>query len=147
MCWALLCVCRGHAATVLHLDWSADGALLRSDCAGRELLLWAMPSGERVAGGASALLANVAWAGHTCVLGHALMGVGGGVNGEVASADVSEAERLLLSPTTREGPRPICPGPWPSRARNASMAVRVPSSEERRARELAGGCAAGASRR
>lgn len=40
--------CRGHSATVLHLDFSSDGRVLRSTCNGYEILYWEVQSGKRL---------------------------------------------------------------------------------------------------
>jgi len=37
---ALLATCRGHSSFIKHLDWSQDGAYLRSNCGAYELLFW-----------------------------------------------------------------------------------------------------------
>ena len=39
--------CKGHSGAVLHIDFSADGNFLRSDCAAAELLHWEVPSGRQ----------------------------------------------------------------------------------------------------
>lgn len=68
------CCCNGHTATVTHLDWSADGTQLMSNCAAHEILVWAVPSGKRVAQPAHSL-ATVAWVTWTCRLGFPCMGI------------------------------------------------------------------------
>lgn len=40
--------CQGHSATVLHLDFSSDGRVLRSTCNGYEILCWEVKSGKRL---------------------------------------------------------------------------------------------------
>ena len=45
--FALVATCAGHSATVRALDWSEDGALLRSQCVGGELLHWRAPEGAK----------------------------------------------------------------------------------------------------
>ena len=50
---ALVATCAGHSATVRALDWSGDGALLRSQCVGGELLHWRAPTFSRGDGEAS----------------------------------------------------------------------------------------------
>ena len=46
------CVCSGHTATVTHLDWSADGTMIMSNCAAHEILCWAVspPAAAAAAG-------------------------------------------------------------------------------------------------
>ncbi|KAL1499370.1 hypothetical protein AB1Y20_011577 [Prymnesium parvum] len=83
-----LFVCRGHTASVLHLDWSADSRLLMSDCAAHEILCWAVPRQQPIAAAkpatcrvlkpatqAARLLADSSWASWTCVLGFPVMGI------------------------------------------------------------------------
>jgi microtubule-associated protein-like 6 len=90
--------CRGHTGTVTHLDWSADGSMLMSNCAAREVLLWAMPAGKRITSQAPHVAA-AAWASWTCVLGFPAIGIwpdgsdGSDINAVHRSAD----GRLLLT--------------------------------------------------
>ena len=91
---ALRSRCKGHTATVTHLDWAADGRLLMSNCAAKEQLCWAMPSAKRQPQ-AKQLLADTAWHTWTCVLGFPVLGIwpdssdGSDVNAAHRSADGS----------------------------------------------------------
>jgi len=38
--------CKGHSATVLHIDWSADSKMLQSQCNAYELLYWNCDRGD-----------------------------------------------------------------------------------------------------
>ena len=68
--------CRGHTHTVLQLDFSADGAVLMSNCAGREVILWQMPEGRRL-GSTGRLATETPWLNETCLLGFDRMGIWG----------------------------------------------------------------------
>ena len=63
--------CRGHSSVVRHVDWSADGAALRSACSAYELLHWDSRSGKQLAASAR----DVEWATWTCTLGFPMLGI------------------------------------------------------------------------
>jgi hypothetical protein len=60
-------VCRGHHASITHLDFSADSKVLQSNCQGYELLFWNAATGEQNKSAIS--LRDVTWATWTCTLG------------------------------------------------------------------------------
>ena len=64
--------CSGHSATVKHLDWSADSALLQSADAGYELLYWDASTGRQVT---APQRAYTAWASWSLPVGFPVMGV------------------------------------------------------------------------
>ena len=37
---ALTATCTGHTSFITHIDWTVDGAYLRSNCGAYELLFW-----------------------------------------------------------------------------------------------------------
>lgn len=63
--------CKGHAATVSHLDWSTDSKVLMSNCNAYEMLYWEAASGRQV----KANQRDQRWASHTCILGFPVMGI------------------------------------------------------------------------
>jgi WD40 repeat protein len=44
----LLHTLKGHTSHITHMDWSADGAFLQSNCGGYELLFWEVATGQQV---------------------------------------------------------------------------------------------------
>ena len=87
--FALVATCAGHSATVRALDWSEDGALLRSQCVGGELLHWRAPTFSRGDGEASDVSApcilkpfpgdvrDARWRTHSATVGFPVMGIWG----------------------------------------------------------------------
>eukprot|EP00908_Phaeocystis_cordata_P000397 Transcript_10418.p1 GENE.Transcript_10418~~Transcript_10418.p1 ORF type:complete len:480 (+),score=204.92 Transcript_10418:2736-4175(+) len=65
--------CVGHAAPVLHADWSADGRWVQSVCARCELIYWDARTGARVRDPAT--MRDVRWASWTCPLGWPVQGI------------------------------------------------------------------------
>lgn len=57
----------GHNSFITHLDWSADGKFIRSNCGAYELLFFDAEAGERLPDGAS-LTADVKWQSSTCTI-------------------------------------------------------------------------------
>ena len=108
--------CVGHSAAVQTVDWSADGALLRSADHSYELLVWDAATGKQ----AAANTRDVAWATHTAVLGFPVMGVwpadsdGTDVNalhvshagGHVLTADDFGTVKLFNAPCVVRGRAP-----------------------------------------
>ena len=88
------CLCRGHGNTVTHLDFSADGALLMSNCAAREVMLWAMPSGERI-GSPGRLASDAQWLSQTCIFGFDRMGIWGRMRTDGAPVHAINAVHLI----------------------------------------------------
>lgn len=92
--------CRGHGAVVEHVDWSADGRNLISNCSGREAMLWYMPSCQRVASPGS-LASDIAWLERGSVYAFDRIGAWseGAINSAHASAPELEGapEGLLLT--------------------------------------------------
>jgi len=72
--YALHSTCQGHSSFITHIDWTADGMNLRSNCGAYELLFWEADSGQQLPGGASALR-DAEWVGATCVLGWDVTGI------------------------------------------------------------------------
>ena len=70
------CCCRGHTQAVTHVDFSPDGSLMMSCCAGREVILWALPGGARVKV-PDRLATDTPWLAGTSVVGFDRMGIWG----------------------------------------------------------------------
>ena len=68
-----------HASAVLTIDWSADGMLMRTNCAARELRFWDAASGEPVA---PARARGVAWATCSCALSAETIGAADRADGD-----------------------------------------------------------------
>jgi microtubule-associated protein-like 6 len=92
------CVCAGHTATVTHLDWSADGRALMSNCAAHEILIWGVPSGQRL-NQPGRTLATAQWASWTCYLGFPCMGIwpDGSDSTDVNACHLAHDGALLLT--------------------------------------------------
>jgi WD40 repeat protein len=90
------CCCSGHTATVTHIDWSADGTLLMSNCAAHEILVWGAGDGKRLAQPGRAL-ALAHWHDWTCYLGFPVQGIWpAGSNPTDVNAVHMTADRSLL---------------------------------------------------
>ena len=63
--------CNGHSATVSHLDWSADGSILQSNCNAHEILYWDPKTGKQIA----ANQRDQEWNSWTLTLGFGVMGI------------------------------------------------------------------------
>lgn len=67
-------ILRGHSSFVTGLDWSLDGAWIRSSCGAYELLFFDPESLVQVPGGASATT-STAWASHSVKFGWFVEGI------------------------------------------------------------------------
>ncbi|KAK3264796.1 hypothetical protein CYMTET_26486, partial [Cymbomonas tetramitiformis] len=63
--------CLGHSSTIMSIDWSLDSTVIRSTCAGREILTFDAHSGAQV----TAALRDEPWAAWTSTLGFPVMGI------------------------------------------------------------------------
>ena len=63
--------CDGHSATVSHIDWSADGSILQSNCNAHEILYWNPKTGKQIA----ANQRDTEWQSWTLTLGFGVMGI------------------------------------------------------------------------
>ena len=102
-------VCSGHTATATHLDWSADGSILMSNCAAHEILVWNVADkGQRLAQPGRAL-ATAQWASWTCYLGFPCMGIwpDGSDSTDVNSCHLSSDKALLLVSGAGLAPPPL----------------------------------------
>jgi len=68
-----LATLRGHSSVVTSMDWSLDGAFLRSTSSDYELLFWDVRTARQVSYASD--MRDVAWATHTALLGWGVMGV------------------------------------------------------------------------
>ena len=89
--------CVGHAAAVLHADWSEDGRYVQSVCARCELLYWDTRTGERVRDPEA--MRDVRWASWTCTVGWPVQGVYSKMSdgSDISSAHRSPDGRLLVT--------------------------------------------------
>lgn len=69
--YELLRRCQGHSSYITHLDWSADGSLVQSNCGAYEVLYWDAKTGRQ----ACSSQRDTRWAKWTCTLGFPVMGV------------------------------------------------------------------------
>ena len=104
--FALVATCAGHSATVRALDWSEDGALLRSQCVGGELLHWRAPEGAKTPKTQTLRpfpgdVRDVTWKTHNSTVGFPVMGVwepGRASNARVVGAiDRSPDSRFVVA--------------------------------------------------
>ena len=89
--------CVGHAAAVLHADWSEDGRYVQSVCARCELLYWDVRTGERVRDPEA--MRDVRWASWTCTVGWPVQGVYPKMSdgSDISSVHRSPDGRLLVT--------------------------------------------------
>lgn len=69
--WATYARCRGHSATVLQMDFSADGLVLQTNCNAYECLHWDVATGRQLAQNQR----DRRFATWTCRLGFPVMGI------------------------------------------------------------------------
>uniref|UniRef100_A0A1I8JPA6 HELP domain-containing protein n=1 Tax=Macrostomum lignano TaxID=282301 RepID=A0A1I8JPA6_9PLAT len=69
----LVAKCQGHTSFVTHIDWSADGTLLRSNSGDYELLYWKMPDGQREFD--DSVTRDAKWQTGTCCLSFEVAGI------------------------------------------------------------------------
>jgi microtubule-associated protein-like 6 len=66
-------VLRGHSSYITHMDFSADGRFLQSNCGAYELLFWDVDRGRQITSASS--LRDVHWETWTCTLGWPVQGI------------------------------------------------------------------------
>ena len=66
-------VCRGHSSHVRAIDFSADGAMLQTADATRELMHWEIVTGRRLLN--SAQFRDAVWSTYNCMYGWSVQGV------------------------------------------------------------------------
>jgi WD40 repeat protein len=88
----------GHSSFITALDFSIDGAYLRSVCGAYELLFFNVKSKKRDPSGASNTVETV-WADHTCKLGWCVQGIfpSGCDGSHINSCAMSKNGKLLAS--------------------------------------------------
>ena len=93
--YKLLHRCEGHSGSVLHLDWSTDGGLLRSTDSAYEILFWDPATGKRATGD----YRDEPWASFTSPLGFPVMGIWekGAVDNQVNGVSRSHAGDLVAT--------------------------------------------------
>jgi WD40 repeat protein len=94
-------VCRGHSAFIRHLDFSADGAVLQSSDAARELLHWDAATGQRLM--VPAQFRDAQWSTYSNVYGWSVQGVFNNsegvaaIDGDINCVDRSPDGQWLVS--------------------------------------------------
>jgi len=93
--YAHIARCRGHSATVTHLDWSRDSSVLQSNCAGYEILYWDARAGKQFTQNQR----DTEWASWTCVLGFPTLGIwpDGSDGTDVNAVDASASREVLAT--------------------------------------------------
>ena len=86
-----IATCRGHSATVRHVDWCAQSKILRTVCGAYEILYFDGRTGRPV----TANQRDTKWATWTSVLGFDVMGIwrDGSDGTDVNACDVSKSRR------------------------------------------------------
>eukprot|EP00771_Trimastix_marina_P001226 gnl/Trimastix_PCT/2281.p1 GENE.gnl/Trimastix_PCT/2281~~gnl/Trimastix_PCT/2281.p1 ORF type:complete len:694 (-),score=216.07 gnl/Trimastix_PCT/2281:691-2772(-) len=89
-------VLRGHSSFVNHLDWSADGRYLQTNCGAYEILFWDAQQCEQIT--ASSTLRDTEWATWTCKIGWPVQGIWPKFSdgSDINALDVSPDRRLLV---------------------------------------------------
>ena len=97
--YELLRRCSGHSSYLTHLDWSADGVVLQSNCGAYEVLYWDARTGRQ----ACSSQRDARWAEWTCTLGFPVMGVW------ADASDGTDVNCLSRSFTSRDPVREVTP--------------------------------------
>ncbi|KAK9828859.1 hypothetical protein WJX72_002429 [[Myrmecia] bisecta] len=89
--------CRGHSATVAHLDFSTDSRILQSTCHANEIMYWDVLTGRQLA----QCQRDRKWRTWTCPFGFPVLGIWGDT-AAVSGTDINAVcrdpqERLLVS--------------------------------------------------
>ncbi len=91
----------GHRSFITHLDWSADGQYLQTNCGAYELLFWDTKSVDRRKNvkrvGRPSSLADVDWQSQTCVIGWGVTGIWYSPEGYMLNACDRSHDRSLLA--------------------------------------------------
>ena len=65
--------CKGHNSYITHIDWSADGRWMQSNCGAYELLFWDADTGKQQKHASA--MKDVQWHTWTCTLGWPVQGI------------------------------------------------------------------------
>lgn len=84
-------ICRGHTSYVKNVDFSADGSVLQSSDAVRELLYWEVATGKKIH--QPSRLRDCFWATWTCCYGWPVQGIFNGLQGTVIDHDMNAVSR------------------------------------------------------
>lgn len=89
--------CGGHSSFVTHLDWSAEGPLLRSNSGDLELLFWNASICRQIT--LPSDLRNVDWDTETCPIGFSVLGIWpeGADGSDVNCCTRSHSRKLLVT--------------------------------------------------
>ena len=84
-------ICRGHTSFVKNVDFSADGSVLQSADAVRELLYWEAATGKKIH--QPSRLRDCLWATWTCCYGWPVQGIFNGQQGTIIDHDMNAVSR------------------------------------------------------
>lgn len=80
-------ICRGHSSYIKNIDFSADGRILQSTDAVRELLYWDVATGKKIHHPSK--IRDTPWYTWTCCYGWPVQGIFNGVQGTSIDSDMN----------------------------------------------------------
>ena len=80
-------ICRGHSSYIKNIDFSADGRVMQSTDAVRELLFWEVATGKKIH--APSRVRDLDWHTWTCCYGWPVQGIFNGIQGVSIDSDMN----------------------------------------------------------